>query len=358
MSAEGRRAPVAVLGATGAVGQRFVSLLADHPLFELRELQASPRSAGRPYAEACDWLVPGRLPEAVAGLEVRPLGEELGATLVFSALDAKVAREAEESFAARGHFVCSNAGSWRMDPRVPLIVPEVNPDHLELLAAQTDWSGALVCNPNCSTIGLTLAVAPILQRFGLERLSVVTLQAISGAGTPSLRTLGMLANVVPHIRGEEEKMESEAFKILGRFAPAGGAAPARIEPASFDLTAQCNRVPVVDGHTLCVTVELGRDTTREELLDAWRSYSSLPQELGLPLAPSPPIVVHEDPDAPQPMLHRDAGRGMAVHVGRVRELNPRRWLFTTLSHNTVRGAAGGALLVAELAAATGKLGST
>lgn len=348
-ASENERIPVAVLGATGAVGQRFVSLLEGHPWFEVRELLASPRSAGKSYRRAMEWLVPCTLPASCANLEVRAVGSEIDAQLCFSALDAKVAKEAEEELARRGQVVCSNAGSWRMDPRVPLIVPEVNPGHLELFDAQEDWPGGLLCNPNCSTIGLTLALKPLQQQFGLERVSVVSLQAMSGAGTPSLRTLEMLSNVVPYISGEEEKLERETFKILGAWNGDG------IDPAEFDLAAQCNRVPVVDGHTLCVTVDLAKDASRDELMEAWRTFTSTPQELELPMAPDPVIEVHEEGPAPQPIVHRDAGRGMTIHVGRIRERSPRRFLFTTLSHNTVRGAAGGAILLAELAFATGRL---
>jgi aspartate-semialdehyde dehydrogenase len=347
------RIPVAVLGATGAVGQRFLSLLEGHPWFEVRELQASARSAGRRYREACEWLVPAPRP-AAAELEVRELGEPLEAMLVFSALEAGVAGEAEERLARAGKLVVSNASAWRMDPRVPLIVPEVNAGHLELLEAQP-WAGGIVTNPNCSTIGLALALAPLAQRFGLECVSVVSLQAISGAGTPTPQTLDLLATVVPHIPGEEEKLESETFKILGELVGTAGEGDLEVHPACFELGAQCNRVPVADGHTLCVVLELDGEFEREELLSAWRDFSATPQELELPLAPEPVVVVHEDEASPQPALHRDAGDGMAIHVGRLRQRNTRQWQFTTLSHNTVRGAAGGAILVAELALATGRL---
>lgn len=355
MTAEASPIPVAVLGATGAVGQRFVALLEDHPWFEVHELLASPNSAGKAYGSAMNWLVPRSIPAATAKLEVRALGAEIASPICFSALDARVAKEAEVELARCGKVVCSNAGSWRMDPRVPLVVPEINPEHLELLEAQSEWKGALLCNPNCSTIGLTLALKPLLDRFGIERVSVVTMQAISGAGTPSLRTLDMLANVIPFIPGEEDKMEREALKIFGELCGSGSAGDLGIDFADFDLDAQCNRVPVIDGHTLCINLELSEETEREELLDTWREFSATPQELELPMAPDPVIIVSEEDAAPQPALHRDAGGGMAIHVGRVRERNPREWLFTTLSHNTVRGAAGGAILLAELALATGRL---
>lgn len=346
------RIPVAVLGATGAVGQRFIALLADHPWFEVSEVLASARSAGKPYAQATEWLAPGVLPAQVAELTVGELGDEVSSSLVFSALDAGVALEAEEQLARAGKTVVSNAGAWRMDPRVPLVVPEVNADHLELLDAQTDWPGAIVTNPNCSTIGLTLALAPLADAFGLERVQVVTLQAMSGAGTPSARTLDFLANVVPHIPGEEEKLERETHKIFGELLTGENS---EIEPAELELHAQCNRVPVVDGHTLCVSLELSEDASEEQLIEAWENFSAAPQELELPSAPDPVVHFHASGDLPQPRLNLDAGGGMAIHVGRLRQRSAREWQFTTLSHNTLRGAAGGALLVAELLCATGRL---
>ena len=354
MPANRSRLPVAVLGATGAVGQRFVALLAEHPWFELREVFASSRSAGKRYGSAMEWLIPARLPASAAKLEVRALGTEVASPLCFSALDARVALEPEEALARAGKWVISNASPWRMDARVPLVVPEVNPDHLALVEAQEEWAGGLLCNPNCSTIGLTLALAPLRERFGIERVSVVSMQAISGAGAPGIATLGMLANVVPFIPGEEEKLERETFKILGEVRGSGSARDLRIEPASFDLSAQCNRVPVVDGHTLCVNVRLAVDATREQMLDAWQSFSALPQELHLPTAPEPILRISTSEARPQPARDLGAGGGMAIHVGRLRERSAREWLFTTLSHNTVRGAAGGAILLAELALATGR----
>lgn len=349
------RLPVAVLGATGLVGQRMVAMLEGHPWFEVRELQASERSAGRAYGEAAEWLLAGEVPQGAAGILVRPVGEPVEAPLCFSALDAGVAREAEAALAATGHVVVSNASAWRMDPTVPLLVPEVNAAHLDLLEAQMRWPGAILTNPNCSTIGLVLALEPLRRRFGVLRVRVVTLQAISGAGTPTARTARLLGNVVPFIRGEEEKLESETNKILGELVESVGDAAPRIEPAALDVGAQCNRVMVVDGHTLCVSVELEEETDLGRLREAWSSFSGPPQELELPTAPDPVVLVHEEEDAPQPLLHRDAGGGMAIHVGRVRLRSPREVQFTTLSHNTVRGAAGGSLLVAELAVAWGVL---
>ena len=347
------RIPVAVLGATGAVGQRFVALCADHPWFEVVEVLASERSAGKCYADAVDWLVPADLSATAGALEVGRLGSPVSSPLCFSALDAAVARQAELELARAGKLVISNASSWRMDSTVPLIVPEVNADHLALLDAQTDHPGGIVTNPNCSTIGLVLALRPLLDAFGLARVQVVTLQAISGAGAPTPATLGVLGNVIPYIRGEEEKLESEPQKILGELLGSAGAGDLAIEPATLELEAQCNRVPVIDGHTLCVRVELEEDATAEDLRRAWREFSGPPQELELPSAPDPPIRVHDEPDAPQPRQHAELLGGMGIHIGRLRERSPREWQFTTLSHNTVRGAAGGAILVGELALAMG-----
>ncbi len=346
-----RRIPVAVLGATGAVGQRLVALLAAHPWFELAEVVASSRSTGKPYAQACEWLAPGAMPSAAAALAVRAVGESLSSALVFSALDAEVALQEEERLARQAKTIVSNASAWRLDERVPLIVPEVNADHLALLEAQREWSGAIVTGPNCSTTGLTLALAPLAEAFGLERVNVVSLQAMSGAGTPSARTLDLLANVIPHIPGEEQKLERETHKILGELC---GDGEPYIEPDELELWAQCNRVPVVDGHTLCVTVELLEEATEAQLIEAWTTFSATPQELELPSAPDPPIHFHTEEDAPQPRRHLAAGDGMAIHIGRLRQRSSRELQFTTLSHNTLRGAAGGALLVAELMLATGR----
>jgi aspartate-semialdehyde dehydrogenase len=281
------------------------------------------------------------------------VGASVRSKLCFSALDASVAREAELELARAGKLVISNASSWRMDPRVPLIVPEVNAGHLALLDAQTDHPGGIVTNPNCSTIGLVLALRPLLDAFGLARVQVVTLQAISGAGAPTPATLRLLGNVVPYIPGEEEKLESETAKILGELEGLRESGNLAVVPAELEVEAQCNRVPVLDGHTLCVRVELEEDAARADLLAAWREFSGPPQELELPSAPDPPIRVHEAPDAPQPRLHAEEAGGMRIHVGRLRERSPLEWQFTTLSHNTLRGAAGGALLVGELALATG-----
>jgi len=342
------RIPVAVLGATGSVGQRFVSLLAEHPWFEVAALAASERSAGKPYAEAVEWMQASPLPAEIAAMPVgapTPEGVD-GCPLVFSALDAAVAGPAEAELARAGRVVVSNAKSHRMDPDVPLLVPEVNADHLELARRQAG-PGLVLTNPNCSTIGLTLALKPLADAFGVDAVHVVTMQALSGAGLPGVPGLRAVDNVVPFIGGEEEKMESETRKILGRFT---GEA---IEPATLAVSAACNRVAVIDGHLECVSVKLSRRASADELRSAWTGFAGEPQRLGLPSAPTPPVHWLAGPDAPQPRLHRDLGRGMAVSVGRLRPCPVLDWKFVTLSHNTVRGAAGGALLVAELAVEKG-----
>lgn len=349
-----RKIPVAVLGATGTVGQRFVSLLEEHPWFEVQAVAASERSEGKSYGEAVTWIQTRPLSPRLAAMAVQPCrpslvpadGEE-AIRLVFSALDASVAGEIETSFAEAGHLVVSNARNHRMEPDVPLLVPEVNPEHLVLAERQAVRPGAILTNPNCSTIGLVLALKPLADAFGIERLHVVTLQAISGAGLPGVSSYHMTDNVLPFISGEEAKMQSETRKILGRLT--GG----EVEPASLVVSAQCNRVPVVDGHLLCVSAALGRRADLEEVRAAWTEFRALPQQLGLPSAPLRPIHYLSDPAAPQPRLHRDLDGGMAVVVGRLQECPTADIRFVALSHNTIRGAAGGSLLVGELATARG-----
>ncbi len=346
----GGRIPVAVLGATGSVGQRMVALLADHPWFELAEVVASDRSAGRSYGEAARWLLATPLPDAAAALTVRGLDDQLISPLVLSALDAAVAGPVEERLAAAGHLVVSNARNHRMRPDVPLLVPEVNPDHLELLRRQPYGRGAIVTNPNCSTIGLVLALKPLVDAFGLEAVQVVTLQALSGAGYPGVASLDAVDNVVPFIDGEEEKIESETRKILGALGAAG------VVDLALAISAACNRVAVVDGHTECVAVRLTRPATAEDIRAAWAGFTAAPQRLGLPSAPRRPLQYVAGDSGPQPRLHRDAGGGMTVSLGRLRPCPVLGWKFVLLAHNTIRGAAGGSLLAAELAVARGAAG--
>ncbi len=344
---------MAVLGATGSVGQRFVALLTQHPWFEIRVLTASERSAGRRYCDAATWVQASPLPGSAAERVLEPTEPEAteGCPLVFSALDAAAAGPAEEAFAAAGRLVVSNARSHRMDPEVPLVVPEVNGDHLALVPPPEDRGGrgAILTNPNCSTIGLVLALKPLVDAFGVERVNVVTLQAVSGAGFPGVSSMQIVDNTVPFISGEEEKLESEPRKILGRLK--GG----RIAESEIVVSAQCNRVAVVDGHTLCVSVALGRKASAQKLREAWERFSAAPQEQELPSAPRRPVHFLDAPDAPQPRLHRELERGMAVAVGRVRPCPLLDFKFVTLSHNTLRGAAGGSLLLAEQAVMQGLL---
>lgn len=345
----GRRVPVAVLGATGSVGQRFVALLADHPWFDLVAVAASARSAGRTYGEATRWILSEPCPPSIAAMPVRDCEEAFDVPLVFSALDASVAGELELFHARAGALVVSNAKNHRMAPEVPLLVPEVNPDHLELLEAQFFGRGGIVTNPNCSTIGLVLALAPLVRAFGVSRAMVVTLQALSGAGVPGVSSLDALDNLIPFISGEEDKLETETQKILGTLA---GTA---IRSAELVVSAQCTRVAVLDGHTECVSVELGSEVEPATLVEAWNEFKGAPQELALPSAPARPTLYLTDEAAPQPRLHRDLGGGMTCSIGRLRPCSILDWKFVCLSHNTLRGAAGGAVLCAELALARGRV---
>ncbi len=340
--------PVCVLGATGSVGQRFVSLLAEHPWFDIHALMASDRSAGKSYAEATTWVQSAPLPDSLAAMVVQRCEPREDCPLAFSSLDSSVAGGIESSFAEAGSLVVSNAKNHRMDADVPLIVPEVNPAHLEL-ATRQQHRGTIITNPNCSTIGVVLALKPLFDAFGIEAVSVVTLQAVSGAGLPGVSSLQILGNVLPYIDGEEDKLETESCKILGELT--GGS----IDFASFKVSAACNRVAVIDGHTFCVSVQLTKEATRDDLLSAWDSFRGEPQELELPSAPTKPVQYLTERVAPQARLHRDLGRGMAVSVGRLRDCPVLDFKFVALSHNTLRGAAGGAMLAAELAIAHGLL---
>lgn len=351
-----RRIPVTVLGATGLVGQRFIALLDGHPWFELAGIAASERNAGARYGDVVRWKVETEPPAAALNLRLAaPIpGGALPNDIVFSALPTAEAEEIEPRFARAGALVFSNAAAYRMAPDVPLIVPEINGDHLDALAHQRErrgWPGAIVTNPNCSTIGLTLALAP-LQPFGLRRVLVTTLQAASGAGYPGVASLDLLDNVIPHIGGEEEKLETETRKILGGWnSEAATFAP--IGDDTLRLSATCTRVAVREGHLETVTIELAERPSPDDLLTAWRGYSGEPQRLKLPTAPEHPVLYREEVDRPQPIRDRLAGRGMAVTLGRLRPCDVLDYKFVCLSHNTIRGAAGAALLNAELAVARG-----
>ena len=364
---------VGVLAATGAVGQRFIQLLADHPWFEIAALTASDRSVGRRYADACRWLLPGGMPPAVADLELVPTEPSAlspAVRLLFSALPGNVAGPYEESLAAAGFAVCSNASAHRIDPDVPLLIPDVNPDHTALIPiqqARRGWgglepppskgdgdaqerrSGFIVTNPNCTTTHLVCALKPLRDAFGLIAVNVVSMQAISGAGYPGVASMEILDNVVPFIGGEEPKLEAEPRKLLGTFT--GDA----VALADFVVSAQANRVAVQDGHLMAVSVKLKLQAGLDEVAAALRDYRSEPQRLGLPSAPDPAIILHTAEDRPQPRLDRMAGGGMATSVGRLRPDPILDYKFLVLGHNTIRGAAGGALLNAELLVAQGFL---
>jgi aspartate-semialdehyde dehydrogenase len=345
------RIPVAVLGATGAVGQRLVSLLAGHPLFVLAEVAASERSAGRPYADATRWILPGDVPEEARDLVVRPVDADFSSPVLLSGLDAAVADAIEPLQAGKGRLVVSNTKSFRMRPDVPLVIPEVNADHLALLDGQP-WrpsGGGIVTNPNCSVVGLAMALAPLHRAFGVEAVAVTTMQALSGAGYPGVASLDAEGNVIPFIDGEEEKIEREPKKILGRLE-AG-----RVVDADFPISVAVNRVPVRDGHTESVFLRLARKAPLADVRQALESFTGEPQRLRLPSAPPHPLAVREERDRPQPARDVEAGGGMTVTVGRLRPDPVYDVRFTLLVHNTVRGAAGAALLNAELLAATGRL---
>lgn len=333
---------VGILGATGTVGQRFCRLLEDHPQFEITALAASDRSAGKPYEEACAWKLPGRIPAAVRYIVVQPIEPPLDCDIVFSSLPSSVARETEEAFARAGYPVISNSSSYRMDEDVPLLIPEINGDHVGLIEKQKEnrgfTKGFIVTNPNCAIMSFAPPLAALHGRFGVEEVAVTTLQAISGAGYPGVASLDITDNVFPYIAGEEPKVEIEAQKILGRLGSNG------IEKADFTVSAQCFRVNVVDGHTASVRVNLRETATLEEVVEAMRTFPSL----DLHSSPARFIDVTNEPSRPQPKLDRDSGQGMTVTVGRVFPDTVFDYKFVALSHNTVRGAAGGAVLNAEL----------
>ena len=333
---------VGILGATGTVGQRFVQLLQGHPQFEITALAASDRSAGKPYAEACAWKLSGSIPENVREIAVKPIEPPLDCDIVFSSLPSSVARETEEAFARAGYPVISNSSSYRMDEDVPLLIPEINHDHLGLIETQQKnrgyGKGFIVTNPNCAVVSFTPPLAALHEKFGVESVMVTTMQAISGAGYPGVASLDITDNVVPYIAGEEPKVETEAQKILGKFADGA------ITKADFSVSAQCFRVNVIDGHTASVRVNLRETATLEDVVAAIKAYPSLK----LHSSPQTFIDVTDEPTRPQPRLDRETGNGMTITVGRVFPDNIFDYKFVALSHNTVRGAAGAAILNAEL----------
>jgi len=344
---------VGILGATGTVGQRFIELLEGHPQFEVTALAASDRSQGKPYSEACAWRLPCEMPARARALVVSAPQPPLACDLIFSSLPGEMAHETEDAFARAGYPVISNSSAFRMDEDVPLLIPEINHEHLALIETQRRTRGYergyIVTNPNCSTIMIALALAPLQARFGVESCVATTMQALSGAGYPGVASLDVVDNLLPYIGGEEEKIESETLKILGRMTDGG------VKRADMRVSAQCQRVNVSDGHFGALRVKLARAAGLEEFTDALASFSALPQELRLHSAPARPVIVRDEPDRPQPRLDRDAGRGMSVSVGRIRPDAVLDYRFIALSHNTVRGAAGAAILNAELLAAKGHL---
>ena len=345
--------PVGILGATGIVGQRFVQMLEHHPWFEVAWLAASDRSEGRAYSEAARWRLKTSIPDKVAKMQVSPATPAGAPKVIFAALDASIAAELEPKFADAGCAVVSNSSALRMAADVPLVIPEVNAGHVRLIETQASRKksgGFVVTNPNCSAIGLVLALAPLDRTFGLDTVMAVTMQAVSGAGYPGVASLDILGNVVPYIAKEEEKMEEETQKLLGQLNGS------HVEPGAFKISAQCNRVAVEDGHTESVSVRLKKKASPAEILEAWRSFTAEPQQLRLPSAPDQVVVYLEAPDRPQPRFDVDRGAGMTTTVGRLRPCKVLDWKFTVLSHNTIRGAAGAALLNAEYLKAKGYLG--
>ena len=338
--------PVAVLGATGAVGQRFIQLLERHPWFRVAAVTGSQRSVGRAYAEACHWILPTPIPPAVAALTVQPSEvDKIHAPLAFSALPGDEALLIEPRLAQAGVAVCSNASAYRPEPDVPLLLPEVNPEHTALIERQRrerGWAGFIVTNPNCTITGPTIVLKALQQAFGVSRVFIVSMQAISGAGYPGVPSLDVLGNVVPYIGGEESKMEWEPRKMLGRYTDG------EIELAELRISAHANRVPVAEGHTVCLSLALAQAASQEAVAQALQGYQPPEEARDLPSAPERVIELRPEPDRPQPRLDVHAGAGMTTVVGRLRPDPLLDYKLVVLSHNTIRGAAGGSLYNAEL----------
>jgi aspartate-semialdehyde dehydrogenase len=342
---------VGILGATGVVGQRFIQLLEDHPQFEVTALAASDRSQGKKFADACTWRLPGEMPQGVKTIRVQSPAPPLDCDFIFSSLPGDIATGAEQNFARGGYPVISNSSSHRMAPDVPLLIPEVNPDHAGLINVQRTSRGYdrgfIVTNPNCSAIVIVMALTPLHTQFGVTSCVVTTMQALSGAGYPGVASLDATDNVIPFIGGEEEKIEAETLKLLGRYRDDS------IEPAGLTVSAQCNRVNVTDGHLASIRVKFSQTVSIDQIHDVLSSFSSAPQQLQLHSAPCRPVIVREEADRPQPRLDRDAGKGMSITVGRIRPDGVLDYRFVALGHNTIRGAAGAAILNAELLVAKG-----
>ena len=345
--------PVGILGATGIVGQRFIQLLEHHPWFEVAWLAASDRSEGKLYAEAVRWRLRTQVPAKVAEMRVSAANPDGAPKIIFAALDASIAAELEPRFAEAGCAVITNSSALRMAKDVPLVIPEVNPDHTKLIECQS-WrrnsGGFVVTNSNCSAMGLVLALAPLHKKFELETVMAVTMQAVSGAGYPGVASLDILGNVIPYIPKEEEKMEEETRKLLGSLNGAG------VVLAPFKMSAQCNRVAVEDGHTESISVKFKKKADKENILEAWSEFRGIPQEKKFTTAPDTPVRYVDSSDRPQPRFDVDSGHGMTATVGRLRPCGVLDWKFTVLSHNVIRGAAGAALLNAELLRSQGYLG--
>jgi aspartate-semialdehyde dehydrogenase len=342
--------PVAVLGATGAVGQRFVQLLSDHPWFEISALTGSERTAGGIYREVCRWVLDVDIPSEIGEMEVRATGDSLPARILFSALPSRVALEIEPILAGKGFVVCSNASAFRQEPDVPLIIPEVNGTHLALLEKQHQnrkWKGLLVTSPNCMATGMVMALKPLQDAFGIEKVFATTLQAVSGAGYPGVPYLDIVDNIIPNIPGEAEKIQAETRLLLGQ-VQAG-----ERTPGDFAISVQTNRVPVFDGHTANMTVKFDRPPTPEEAIDALSSFRGPAPVPELPSAPEQPILVRREPDRPQPRRDRDAAEGMSVTVGNIQPCPILDLRLISVVHNTLRGAASGSILNAELLVASG-----
>ena len=335
------KVPVAILGATGLVGQKFIELLAQHPWFEIADLAASEKSVGKTFCEAVNWKGSSPIPEEIGEKIIKECRAPLRGSLIFSGLDSKIAGDIEAELCKDGYLIVTNASAHRMNENVPLLIPEVNSHHLELLNQQKG-KGKIVANPNCSVIGLCLALKPLHQNFELESVQIVTMQSASGAGYPGVPSLDILDNIIPFIEGEEEKVEVEPRKILGDLKES------KIHQAQINFSAQCNRVPVRTGHMACVSVKFKKKTTKEEIIKAWQTFKGQTYEAQLFSSPEHVLIYHSKNSLPQPALQKDLGKGMSVSIGRLEESKTMDYRFVILSHNTLRGAAGGAILCAEM----------
>ncbi|MBN1231624.1 MAG: aspartate-semialdehyde dehydrogenase [Anaerolineales bacterium] len=345
--------PVTILGATGVVGQRFISLLQNHPYFEIGALAASDRSAGKKYKDACNWVVTESMPESVSNMIVQPLSVDLTGPLAFSALPTDTAKEFEPLLAEAGMKICSNASAFREDPLVPLLIPEVNAAHLGLIAVQQktmNWKGFIVTSPNCTATTAVMPLKPLDDAFGLQKMNIVSLQAISGAGIPGVPAMSIMDNVIPYIGGEEEKLEMEPRIMLGSIESGVQT------PKDFIVSAQVNRVPILDGHTVCLSLGFKENPTPEDAIRVMEDYEAPEIVRSLPSAPEKMIIIRREVDRPQPRLERDSCNGMVATVGRVRACPIFDLRMVSVIHNAIRGAAGGAILNAELLVAEGYIG--